>query len=86
MFQEFFYLLRQYGLDVSITEWLTLQEALSRGLHGSSISGFYNLCRSVLCKSESEYDTSQRAFLDFFRVFPRGRHAPHGGRRRHLRR
>ena len=54
MFQEFFYLLRQYGLDVSITEWLTLQEALSRGLHGSSISGFYNLCRSVLCKSESE--------------------------------
>ena len=67
MFQEFFYLLRQYGLDVSITEWLTLQEALSRGLHGSSISGFYNLCRSVLCKSESEYDTFQRAFLDFFR-------------------
>ena len=66
MFQEFFYLLRQYGLDVSITEWLTLQEALSRGLHGSSISGFYNLCRSVLCKSESEYDTFQRAFLDFF--------------------
>ena len=64
MFQEFFYLLRQYGLDVSITEWLTLQEALSRGLHGSSISGFYNLCRSVLCKSESEYDTFQRAFLD----------------------
>ena len=40
MFAEFFYLLRARGLDVSISEWLTLLEALSRGLHHSSLTGF----------------------------------------------
>lgn len=66
MFLEFFYLLRQYGLDVSITEWLTFQEALSKGLHGSSVTGFYHLCRAIVCKSETEYDKFDHAFLDFF--------------------
>ena len=32
MFDAFFYLLRQYGLDVSTTEWRTVQQALSLGL------------------------------------------------------
>ena len=66
MFLEFFYLLRQYGLDVSITEWLTFQEALSKGLHGASVTGFYHLCRAIVCKSETEYDKFDHAFLDFF--------------------
>lgn len=66
MFDEFFYLLRQYGLDVSTTEWLTVQQALSLGLHRSSLTGFYDLCRAVLCKSESEYDKFDQAFEDFF--------------------
>ena len=66
MFDEFFYLLRQYGLDVSTTEWLTVQQALSLGLHRSSLTGFYDLCRAVLCKSESEYDKFDQAFEEFF--------------------
>lgn len=66
MFDEFFYLLRQYGLDVSTTEWLTVQQALSLGLHGSSLTGFYDLCRAVLCKSESEYDKFDQAFEEYF--------------------
>lgn len=66
MFDEFFYLLRQYGLDVSTTEWLTVQQALSLGLHGSSLTGFYDLCRATLCKSESEYDKFDQAFEEYF--------------------
>lgn len=66
MFDDFFYLLRQYGLDVSTTEWLTVQQALSLGLHGSSLTGFYDLCRAILCKSESEYDKFDQAFEEYF--------------------
>ena len=66
MFHDFFYLLRDRGVDVSMTEWLTLMESLELGLHGSSITGFYYLCRSILCKSETEYDKFQQAFLEFF--------------------
>ena len=66
MFDEFFYLLRQYGLDVSTTEWLTVQQALSLGLHRSSLTGFYDLCRAILCKSESEYDKFDQAFEEYF--------------------
>ena len=66
MFDAFFYLLQQYGLDVSTTEWLTVQQALSLGLHGSSLTGFYDLCRAILCKSESEYDKFDQAFEEYF--------------------
>lgn len=66
MFDAFFYLLRQYGLNVSTTEWLTVQQALSLGLHGSSLTGFYDLCRAILCKSESEYDKFDQAFEEYF--------------------
>ena len=66
MFHEFFYLLRQYGLDVSLTEWMTFQKALSMGLHRSSMTGFFHLCRSILCKSETEYDKFEQAFLEYF--------------------
>lgn len=66
MFDEFFYLLRQYGLDISTTEWLTVQQALSLGLHRSSLTGFYDLCRAILCKSESEYDKFDQAFEEYF--------------------
>ena len=70
MFAEFFYLLRARGLDVSISEWLTLLEALSRGLHRSSLTGFYQLCRMVLVKDEADYDRFDRVFLEFFRDVP----------------
>ena len=66
MFDAFFYLLRQYGLDVSTTAWLTVQQALSLGLHGSSLTGLYDLCRAILCKSESEYDKFDQAFEEYF--------------------
>ena len=41
MFAAFFYLLRSRGLNVSLNEWLTLLEAMEKGLHHSTLTGFY---------------------------------------------
>jgi len=66
LFTEFFYELRSQGVPVSVNEWYTLLEALERGLAGSSLTGFYYLCRSVLVKSEVYYDKFDLAFARFF--------------------
>ena len=67
MFSAFFYLLRAMGLDVSLNEWLTLMEALEKDLAHSSLTSFYYLARSILVKSETEYDMFDGAFLEFFK-------------------
>ena len=67
MFGEFLYLLRRSGLKVSLTEWMALQEALDKGLHGSSFTGFYHLCRALLVKSEADFDRFDRCFLEYFK-------------------
>ena len=54
MFTDFFYFLRASGLKVSLNEWMSLMEAMHLGLHNSSLTGFYYLCRAVLVKSESD--------------------------------
>jgi len=67
LFLEFFYLLRARGLSVSVNEWLTLIEAMDKGLAGSSLTGFYHLCKSILVKSETEYDKFDSVFAEYFR-------------------
>ena len=56
MFQDFFYTLKAKGLDVSMTEWLTLMDALDKGLVNSDFTLFYYVARMILVKSESDYD------------------------------
>ena len=70
MFAAFFYLLRQRGLDVSLNEWITLLEGMEQGLHHSSLTGFYHLCRAIVVKSEVEYDRFDQVFLEFFKDVP----------------
>ena len=70
MFVGFFYLLRQRGFGVSLNEWMTLMEGLSLGLHRSTLTGFYDLCRAVLVKSEADYDKFDAAFLEYFKDVP----------------
>lgn len=67
MFLDFFYLLRARGLGVSLNEWLSLVEALDKGLAGASLTDFYHLCRSILIKSETEYDKFDQVFAEYFR-------------------
>ncbi len=62
MFTKFFYQLRESGLKVTLSEWLTLQEALDKGLANSSLTDFYYLARMILVKSETEYDKFDMVF------------------------
>lgn len=70
MFEDFLYLLRRHGLKISLTEWMALMEGLDKGLHGSSFTGFYHLCRCLLVKSEADFDRFDRAFLEYFKDVP----------------
>ena len=56
MFTTFFYTLKNNGLDISTTEWITLMDGLDKGLAHSSFTDFYYLCRTVLVKNEGDYD------------------------------
>lgn len=66
MFTDFFNLLRLNGLSVSLGEWMTLMQALDKGLACSGLSDFYFLCRTVLIKSEADFFSYHKVFLEFF--------------------
>ena len=66
MFTKFFYTLKNFGVPVSMNEWQALMEALEAGMAGSSLTGFYYLCRAVLVKTEAHYDRFDMAFAAFF--------------------
>ncbi len=40
MFAKFFYTCKAKGLNITLSEWLTLQEALDKGLCESSMTQF----------------------------------------------
>jgi len=67
VFVDFFYELRNRGLKVGLNEWLALMEALGLGLHRSSLTGFYNVARSILARSEADFDAFDQAFSSFFK-------------------
>ena len=57
-------------MDISPNEWMTLLDGIEKGLHCSSLIGFYQLCRAVLLKSEIEFDRFDQAFTEFFKDVP----------------
>lgn len=67
MFGKFFDTLKAKGLQVTLSEWLTLQEALDKGLCNSSLTEFYYLARMILVKSETEFDKFDLAFEEHFK-------------------
>ena len=67
MLLSFFYLLREGGMKVSVTEWLALLDALRHGLAGQSVEDFYFLARTTLVKDESELDRFDRIFGAYFK-------------------
>ena len=66
MFTGFFYALKKRKVPVSITEWMTLMEALARG-YISSLDDFYYLSRAILVKSEAYFDHFDVAFQEYFK-------------------
>ena len=67
MLTSFFFLLREGGLKVSITEFLTLLELLKQRVIRFDIDEFYYLSRACLVKDEALYDRFDRVFSAHFK-------------------
>jgi uncharacterized protein with von Willebrand factor type A (vWA) domain len=67
MLVRFFFLLKSAGIPVSITELLTLLEALKAGLGEVSAQRFYFLARTCLVKDERHYDRFDQVFAAHFK-------------------
>jgi uncharacterized protein with von Willebrand factor type A (vWA) domain len=65
MFVDFFYTLKDIGIPVSPTSFLTLHRALQTGLV-NSLNEFYTASRSILVKSERFFDLYDQAFAHHF--------------------
>ena len=65
MLINFFYLLRQYGIPVSINELLTLIDLLRRPLMTPTLDDFYRTARMTMVKDESHFDRYDQAFAVF---------------------
>ncbi len=69
MFLNFFYTLKDVGVPVSPTSFLTLQKALYQGLI-TSLDDFYTCARAVLVKSERYFDLYDQVFVHHFDGVP----------------
>ena len=67
MLTELFYNLRKAQIPVSITEYLTLLNALDKNLAGYSVAAFYYLSRAALVKDERYFDRFDQIFGDYIR-------------------
>ncbi len=67
MFTTFFLELRQGGVPVSLTEYLTLMEAMGRGLAAFRVEEFYYLSRACLVKDERHIDRFDQVFARVFK-------------------
>lgn len=65
MFINFFYQLRDLGIPVSPTAFLTLHRALAGGLI-YSLETFYTASRAILVKSERYFDLFDQVFAHYF--------------------
>ncbi|HET9693477.1 MAG TPA: VWA domain-containing protein [Steroidobacteraceae bacterium] len=67
MLTRFFYTLREAGVPASVTEYLTLLEALQARVAQYSVDDFYFLARATLVKDEKHFDRFDRAFAKHFK-------------------
>ncbi len=65
MFIDFFYTLKDVGVPVSPTSFLTLHRALGIGLI-NTLNDFYTASRSILVKSERYFDLYDQVFAHHF--------------------
>jgi uncharacterized protein with von Willebrand factor type A (vWA) domain len=65
MFIQFFYTLKETGIPVSPTAFLTFHKALSYGLV-NSLDDFYTCARTILVKSERYFDVFDQVFAHHF--------------------
>ncbi len=71
MFLDFFLLLKNDGIPVTIKEYLTLLEALDKDVIDCSVDDFYFLSRASLIKHEQNLDRFDRLFGLYFKGIER---------------
>jgi len=69
MFLKFFYTLKETGIPVSPTSFLTLQKALHEGVI-NNLDDFYTCARAILVKSEKYFDLYDQVFAFHFEGVP----------------
>jgi uncharacterized protein with von Willebrand factor type A (vWA) domain len=79
MLTGFFYRLREAGVPVSLTEYLTLLQALKAGVAAHSAEDFYYLARTALVKDEKHFDRFDRTFAAHFKGIEQALEGPEGG-------
>ena len=67
MFTGFFYFLREKGMDIGLSEWLSLVEAMDKGLIHADFTQFYLVSRMILVKNEYEFDKYDMIFEEYFK-------------------
>jgi uncharacterized protein with von Willebrand factor type A (vWA) domain len=67
MLIDFFFTLKEFGVPVSIKEFLVLIEALKKHVAYCSVDDFYFLARTCLVKDEKHFDKYDRAFGKYFK-------------------
>jgi uncharacterized protein with von Willebrand factor type A (vWA) domain len=67
MLVTFFHALKAAGLPVTLSEYLTLMEAMDADLADRRVEDFYYLSRAVLVKDERNFDKFDRVFGHVFR-------------------
>ncbi len=66
MFLDFFLLLRQHNMPVTVPEYLTLLAALRSEAGVASVSDFYALSKAALVKHEQHLDLFDRVFGEWY--------------------
>ena len=66
MFLDFFLLLKEEGLPVSIGEYLNLLEALNKRVTRFNVEEFYFLSKTILIKHEQFLDRYDLLFGNYF--------------------
>src|ERR1700752_2739916 len=67
MLFDFFFTVRKAGVPASVKEFLTLLEALDKGVVYGSVDDFYTLSRVCLVKDEAYFDRFDLAFAAYFK-------------------
>ncbi|MCB1821593.1 MAG: VWA domain-containing protein, partial [Candidatus Competibacteraceae bacterium] len=67
MMTDFFFKLRKASVPVTLTEFLTLLEALNQRVTAHSVEEFYYLARAALVKDERYYDRFDQVFASHFK-------------------
>jgi uncharacterized protein with von Willebrand factor type A (vWA) domain len=66
LFGRIFFGLREAGLKVSPTEWMTLCEALANGVIEPDLAALHAVGRAILVKHEAHFDTWDQVFVAVF--------------------